>query len=88
MELRAQAIAEYAAALTSSGTTIFSPVTFSRALSDHDAVPPDGWYVLDLHFLDKANRLIIMPLPGWDHSQGVITELAYAKSAGSTSPDT
>ena len=42
------------------------------------ARPRSGWYEFDLHFLQHARKMIILKLPGWEESRGILIEKGFA----------
>jgi nucleoside 2-deoxyribosyltransferase len=69
-----------AAKLMEKGYVVFSPIAHShgiaRFIRDHDH---DFWMERDLPFLEYADRVIVLTLPGWQKSRGIKQELALAK---------
>lgn len=60
----------------------YSPIVYGRALLDH---APDmsgdwaTWQTLDAPQLAASALILVLCLPGWDDSQGVLHELALAQ---------
>ena len=79
MDARRQVTAAYAADLANRGQKAFAPIVYSHALVAAGA-QPDSWYAFDLFFLEKASGMILLTLPGWQESQGLLLEIAYAKA--------
>ena len=67
------------------GYPVYSPCAYTRQWQG-DALdkwaPPCGWYAFDLKFLAGCGAMIILMLPGVEHSTGVSLELRYARGAG------
>ena len=68
-------------------TVVFSPIAYTHHLyKKYDADPEMGWYVFDLEFMHaffdykgKENfKLVILMIEGWNESDGVNLETAYA----------
>lgn len=78
---RLAAITAAAAAQINAGVTIFSPLTYTRLLTEAGAAPK-SWYDFDLQFLAKSDRLAILTLPGWEQSSGIILEAGFAQARG------
>ena len=72
-----------AAKLMEQGHVVFSPIAHShgiaRFVKDHDH---DFWMEQDLTFLTYADKLVVLTLPGWEHSRGVKQEVEFAKQLG------
>ena len=79
MEARRLVTAAYAADLANRGQKAFAPIVYSHALVAAGA-QPDSWYAYDLFFLEKAAAMTLLTLPGWEESQGLLLEIAYAKA--------
>ena len=61
---------------------VFSPVVYSAVIQEKSGFrPPEGWYSFDLNFLAQASGMIILEIPGWKESRGVLIETAYAPRA-------
>ena len=59
----------------------FSPILYSQPLLQMGVESPgEGWYMFDLPFLRKADRLIVLKLDGWKSSIGVALEIAFARA--------
>ena len=59
---------------------VFSPVVYSAVIQEKSGFrPPEGWYSFDLNFLAQASGMIILEIPGWKKSRGVLIETAYAQ---------
>ena len=59
---------------------VFSPVVYSAVIQEKSSFrPPEGWYSFDLNFLAQASGMIILEIPGWKESRGVLIETAYAQ---------
>ena len=82
---KARARAAMAAVMELIGRDIkaFSPVVYSVVIQDESGFrPPEGWYAFDLNFLAKASGMILLEIPGWKESRGVLIETAYAQGRG------
>ena len=82
---RARARAAMAAVMELIGRDIkaFSPVVYSAVIQEGSGFrPPEGWYAFDLNFLAQASGMIILEIPGWKESRGVLIETAYAQGRG------
>ena len=44
--------------------------------------PKKGWYLRDFDSLNKADRLVVLMLDGWENSIGVALEIAFALGKG------
>ena len=88
VELRAAAVKAYAKRLITEGRIVFCPVVYSWEMQQAGrdgmpaAEPVGSWYEFDLHFLRKADAVVVLELPGWAESVGVQLELARAAEWG------
>jgi len=72
-----------AAALVRSGLTVYSPVVHCAPIADinnstHDA----AWLDYQEPFLAACDELIVVMMPGFAESAGILHEVAYFTSAG------
>ena len=79
MALRREAIARMAKAIIEQGYAVFSPIAYTVKLEEDGIHYPDGWYTLDMSFLAAATGVVLLCLPGWEDSKGVLTELGFAR---------
>jgi hypothetical protein len=81
-EERTQMVDRAAAYLMSLGYLVLSPITHShriaRYLNNH--LSHDFWLKQDAAWLEDAEELWILALPGWDKSIGIAWERGFAKS--------
>lgn len=64
------------------GHAIFSPIIQSHQMSKYADMPTDFdfWRKIDFAFIDASKEVWVLKMKGWDKSQGVTEEIAYAKS--------
>jgi nucleoside 2-deoxyribosyltransferase len=70
-----------AAEIMEQGHIVFSPISHSHPISEHTHVDPqnhDFWLKQDFAFIDWCDELWVYTLPGWEESEGVKREIAYA----------
>ena len=79
---RLQAVKHVSDRLIGQGQVIFSPLEYTEAMQQRGIVPPQGWYLFDLAMLRGCVKLLVLALPGWRESQGVIMETTVAKALG------
>ena len=79
---RVQAVKHVSDRLIRQGQVIFSPLEYTEAMQQRGIVPPRGWYLFDLAMLRGCVKLLVLALPGWRESQGVIMETTVAKALG------
>ena len=77
-----QAVKHVSDRLIGQGQVIFSPLEYTEAMQQRGIVPPQGWYLFDLAMLRGCVKLLVLALPGWRESQGVIMETTVAKALG------
>lgn len=71
------------AALVHAGYVVFSPVVHSHFLAEHGL--PNTWAFWrkqDETFLERADSLVVLMLPGWQESVGVRGEIEIARELG------
>jgi hypothetical protein len=68
------------AALVHAGHVVFSPVVHSHFLAEH-GLPSTWafWRKQDEVFLERADSLVVLMLPGWQESVGVRGEIEIAR---------
>lgn len=75
-----------AAKLMAQGRVVFSPISHSHPIAAYldDALLLDHefWMRQDLGILEKAERLIVLRVEGWERSRGVTAEIAHAEQHG------
>ena len=76
---RRQAVIEVSDHLVRQGLAIFSPLEYTQGMQERNVFPPQGWYEFDLAMLRNSQELLVLTLPGWDTSYGVIIEIATAR---------
>ena len=79
---RVQAVKHVSDRLIRQGQVIFLPLEYTEAMQQRGIVPPQGWYLFDLAMLRGCVKLLVLALPGWQESQGVIMETTVAKALG------
>ncbi len=73
------------AALMKSGVRCFSPIAHSHPVALHggiDELDHDFWMDVDRPFMEAASGLIVVRMPGWRESVGVLAEIDYFTRAG------
>jgi hypothetical protein len=78
------ACTKVAARMTTSGITVFSPITHSAPLELIGGVTGswDLWQLHDTRYLNCCKELFVLTIPGWSTSTGVTAEREYAKRIG------
>ena len=61
--------------------TAFCPVVYTSELHLAGA-HGENWYDFDLTFLARAERMVVLKIPGWDKSRGILIEIGFAKARG------
>ena len=79
--LRREVINQVTADLIKMGNVIFSPITHNAGLALIYDMPVNFsfWEEYDRLFVEKADTLVVLNLPGWKDSRGVTQEIAWAK---------
>jgi hypothetical protein len=82
-EERFAAACAVAAQLLRFGHLVFSPICHSHPLTRF-GLPLDWgfWERCDRQHLERCSELIVLMLPGWTSSRGVLAEIAIARELG------
>ena len=56
------------------------PLVYAGELAQRGFHAPQGWYAWDLQFLARSDELLVLQLPGWEESKGVLVEIAAAQA--------
>lgn len=70
-----------AAGLMRAGVKVFSPIAHSHPIAIHGALDAlDGafWAEQDRPIQSACDALVILKMPGWDKSSGIMAEIAHA----------
>ncbi len=81
-EARLEAVRFVCGKLVNEGKIALSPMVYTSELAQRGYHPPQGWYAWDLQFLARADQLLVLQLPGWEQSKGVLIEIAAAQTKG------
>jgi hypothetical protein len=83
-EERFRGVEAFVANLLSNKVWCYSPVVHCHELARRYNLPTtaDFWYDYNRHMLEKAETLLVHPMPGWSESRGVQAEIALAESLG------
>ncbi len=85
-EERFREACRHAARLIEEGHDVFSAIAHSHPVATHADDPlPSGWSFwrhVDLPFLARASELRVLRLDGWQASEGVRAEIAWAERMG------
>ena len=81
-EARLEAVRYVCGKLIDEGRIVLSPMVYTGELAQRGCHPPQGWYAFDLQFLARSDELLVLQLPGWEHSKGVLVEIAAAQAKG------
>ena len=79
-EARLDAVRYVCGKLVNEGKIVLSPMVYTGELALRGYHPPQGWYAWDLQFLARADELLVLQLPGWEESKGVLVEIAAAQA--------
>lgn len=83
-DARFWAAASAAARLLREGELVFCPITMTVPIQQAGGLP-DGWTFwrdLDIWYLERADELVVLTLPGWAESEGVSAEIEFAARRG------
>ena len=79
-EARLEAVRYVCGKMIDEGRIVLSPLVYAGELAVRGFHAPQGWYAWDLQFLARADELLVLQLPGWEHSKGVMVEIAAAQA--------
>ncbi len=79
-EARLEAVRYVCGKMVGEGKIVLSPLVYAGELASRGFHAPQGWYAWDLQFLARADELLVLQLPGWEHSNGVLVEIAAAQA--------
>ena len=79
-EARLEAVRYVCGKMVDEGRIVLSPLVYAGELAVRGYHAPQGWYAWDLQFLARSDQLLVLQLPGWEHSQGVLVEIAAAQA--------
>lgn len=77
---RVAIVSEYMAKLLNQGISCISPIPLGTTILQFAKLPADFafWKKLSFELIDISGELHVLMLDGWDTSEGVIAEIAYA----------
>lgn len=84
MLLRFRAACKYAGELMQQGYIVYSPLSHSVPIADQmdNHLDHAFWLRQDESFLEWADEIWVMDLPGWNQSKGVQYEIEWAIGHG------
>ena len=82
--LRYEAVIYAAKKLIEDGYTVIEPIAMCHEKGTRYDLPGGYkfWQRRDRWFIEKCDGLVVLQLPGWDLSVGVLDEIKYAKKIG------
>ena len=81
-EARLEAVRHVCGQMVNEGKIVMSPLVYLGELAMRGVHPPQGWYAWDLQLLARCDELLVLQLPGWEDSKGVLAEIAGAQTKG------
>ena len=79
-EARLEAVRHVCGKMVDEGKIVMSPLVYLGELAYKGVHPPQGWYAFDLQLLARCDELLVLQLPGWKDSKGVMVEIAGAQT--------
>lgn len=81
---RFNAVCRAAGELMGQGNIVFSPIAHSHPIALQCALPLgwDFWHAFDCAFIEWADAVVVLKLPGWEESVGIKAEIAIAEQLG------
>ena len=81
-EARLEAARYVCGRMVDQGRIVMSPLVYLGEIASTGVHPPQGWYAFDLQLLARCDELVVLQLPGWEDSKGVLVEIAGAQTKG------
>lgn len=81
-EARLEAVRYVCGEMVNRGKIVMSPLVYLGELAYKGVHLPQGWYAFDLQLLARCDELVVLQLPGWEESKGVLAEVAGAQTKG------
>ncbi len=81
-EARLEAVRHVCGTMVNKGKIVMPPLVYLGELAYRGVHPPQGWYAFDLQLLARCDELLVLQLPGWEDSRGVMVEIAGAQTKG------
>jgi hypothetical protein len=81
-EARLEAVRYLCGQMVNQGRIVMSPLVYLGELAYKGVHPPQGWYAFDLQLLARCDEMLVLQLPGWEDSRGVLVEIAGAQTKG------
>lgn len=84
VEQRVQEVKDFMVALLEEGFTAISPIVIQYSFLEEYGLPTtwDFWKNFCTTLMNKADKAIVLCIPGWDISEGVKAEIAYFEQLG------
>ncbi len=84
MEGRFKQVVAVAAAMINQGAIIYSPIMHFHPIAQMHGLPRDFtyWNRVNEAVLERCNGMLVLRLHGWEKSQGVAAEIAFAEERG------
>ena len=86
-EARLEAVRHVCGKMIDEGRIVLSPLVYAGELAQRGFHAPQGWYAWDLQFLARADELLVLQLPGWEESKGVLVEMQQPRPKPPHPPD-
>lgn len=82
IESRVKIINSAAAKLISNGYMVFSPISHSHYIAIENDLPGEFefWQKVNHSFIEWADIVAVLKIPGWEYSRGIKDEIEYATS--------
>jgi hypothetical protein len=80
--LRFMQVLRYTNTLLARGKPAFSPIVYGHNFARYvgASTSHNAWLEFNHHMMELSRELHVVMLKGWDNSEGVTEELAYAKT--------
>jgi hypothetical protein len=84
MEGRFKQVVAVAAAMINQGAIVYSPIMHFHPIAQMHGLPRDFtyWKLVNEAVLQHCNKILILHLHGWEESQGITAEIAFAREHG------
>jgi Domain of unknown function (DUF1937) len=83
MTYRYMKVREFTAEGLKEGFILYSPIVHCHPMAEAHNMPRDFqfWSDYNIQMISASKEVIILQLPGWEESRGIVEEISYCKSA-------
>jgi len=83
-EDRFKRVSIVAARLLKEGKIVYSPIAHTHPIAVYGELPNgwEFWEKIDRAFMQRCDSLVVVKMPGWEISRGVLAEIRMAHELG------